>query len=79
MSATVAQIDAVKHIAPYRNKAHRSAFAAGWAAARRGQQRSAPYGIDNRSSLHFRRAWLAGFDHATPDAKCARPGQQGGR
>jgi ribosome modulation factor len=60
------------HVAPYRNKAHRSAFADGWLAARNGEPRSAPYGADCRTSLYFRRAWLAGFDSAVPAVCGAR-------
>ena len=56
--------EAVAHIAPYKNKAHRRAFADGYVAARSSESRSAPYGCEDRTTLYFRRAWLAGYDSA---------------
>ena len=60
----------VEHIAPYKNKAHRSAFAAGWRAAKDGKERHAPYDAFSRTSSYFRSAWLAGYDSGT-----GNPGQ----
>ena len=48
--------------ADFKNKAHRTAFDAGQKARLEGKERFAPYGTDNRASLHFRKAWLCGYD-----------------
>ena len=44
------------------NKAHQRAYDDGIVAAKAGRERFAPYDCSNRSSLHFRKAWLAGYD-----------------
>lgn len=48
----------------FKNKAHRTAFDAGQKARADGKERLAPYGAENRSALHFRKAWLCGYDAA---------------
>lgn len=47
---------------PFKNKAHQSAYDAGAAARSKGRPRQSPYEASSRSSLYFRRAWLAGYD-----------------
>jgi hypothetical protein len=50
------------------NKAHQRAYLDGIAAAEAGKVRFPPYDCSNRSSLHFRKAWLAGYDGASERA-----------
>ncbi len=56
--------------AMFKNKAHQTAFANGKKTALAGEDRSAPYGCENRSTMDFRRAWLAGYDAGALEA-CA--------
>lgn len=66
---TIARMNAITR---YKNKAHRTAHSNGTKAAIAGEPRNPPYGCENRSTLEFRRAWLAGFDETISHrvAKC---------
>lgn len=51
---------------PYKNKAHRSAWKRGRAAALRGASQSLnPYRRTEKTTLYFYKAWAAGFESAT--------------
>ena len=56
------------------NKAHQRAYENGIRAANDGKDRFPPYGCGNRTELHFRKAWLAGYDGAIDRAALARVG-----
>lgn len=47
----------------FKNKAHRSAYNAGYRAAQLGKPRQSPYVRVNRTSGYFAKAWLAGYDN----------------
>lgn len=44
----------------YKNRAHQSAYNAGYQAAADGRERKPPYDVSK--SVYFRRAWLRGYD-----------------